>query len=344
MRRTTLTNQRFTYFARNVLRTLVPGCVWRARLEPTLARLTQGPEQDLHHALDRVAYYNRAKSPFEVGPAADRWRWSAFKKQRNYCFDLVEHLRAFDPALRLDYRFGDDTSAPPVPTIVKARPIAGDNANSVLFKLNKVRHFRAVKDRLRFADKRDRAVWRGKGYQPHRREFLAACFENPSCDVGCTDPRHRDNAWSRPYLSIARQLESKFVISIEGNDVATNLKWIFSSNSACLMRRPRFESWFQEGTLVPDRHYILVADDYSDLGDKVRFYSRRTDLAERIVQAAQAHAAQFVDARRESAISLLVLLRYFEASGQIEPGSFGGHLRRARRQGELVSASNAVLG
>ncbi len=318
MKRSTFTNLRCTYFARNLLRLLVPGSVLRAQLEPTLSRLD---ERDLPHVLRRLAYYNRVDGAFDLPATADRWRWSAFEKQRNYCFDLIEHLRHFDPSLRLHYRFGDDTEVPATPTIVKARPIAGDNRNSVLFKLNKIRHFRVVTDRLRFADKRDQVVWRGKGYQPHRQAFLAACHDDPWCDVGSTDERGDGRVWRKPYLSIEEQLESKFVLSIEGNDVATNLKWIFSSNSVCMMRRPKFESWFTEGTLVPDQHYLLVADDYSDLPDKVRFYSARPDLCDRIVRNAQAHSAQFRDERRERAISLLVLLKYFVDSGQMPADS-----------------------
>jgi len=312
-------NLRVAYFARNLAHLLVPGPVLRSRLEPELAALRG---DDLQHALHRLAYYNRVDGRFDLAAWADRWRWSAFRKQRNYCFDLLEHLRLFDPRLRLAYRFGDETAVPPTPTIVKARPIAGDNRNSVLFKLNKIRHFRVAKDKRRFADKRDQVVWRGKARQPHRKAMLEALHGNPWCDLGRTDVRADDRRWLVPYMPMERQLDYKFVLSIEGNDVATNLKWIFTSNSACVMRRPRFESWFMEGTLVPDHHYICVADDHSDLPEKVRYYSRRPDLAERIVRNAQAHAAQFRDERRERAISLLVLLRYFVASGQVPADLF----------------------
>ncbi len=323
MPHSTLSNLRFLYFVRNLARFAIPGAWFRSRLAPTL---TQLDHEDLRHVTTRAAYYNRVHGHLELGEAASPWRWSAFRKQRNYCFDLLEHLRAFDPDLRLHYRFGDDTRVPDVPTIVKARPIAGDNANAVLFKLNKIRHFRFVHDRVPFARKRDQVVWRGKGRQPHREVLLAACHGRPGCDVARVDAPGGNDRWTAPRMSIEEQLASKFVLSVEGNDVATNLKWIFSSNSACMMRRPQLESWFQEGTLVPEHHYIELADDFSDVEDKVRFYSRRTDLAEHIVRNAQAHSVQFRDERRERAISLLVLLRYFEASGQIAPGTFGARV------------------
>jgi len=335
MKRTTLANQRFTYFARNLLRLALPGWWLRARVEPCLDALS---ERDRSEALQRLAYYNRVGGPFDPGTDADRWRWSAFQKQRNYCFDLLESLRHFDLSSRLCYRFGDDTEVPKTPTIVKARPIDGDNANAVLLKLNRVRHFRVVEDRKRFADKLDSAVWRGKASQPHRQTLLANCHGKPGCDVARIDPCAR---WQAPYMTIPDQLDHKFVVSIEGNDVATNLKWIFASNSVCLMRRPRFETWFMEGTLVPDRHYILVADDYSDVPDKVRFYSRRPDLVEPILRDARAHAARFVDPRRESAIALLVLLKYFVDSGQ-EPAARLERVTRTRREEPAPSRAGAL--
>ena len=38
----------------------------------------------------------------------------------------------------------------------------------------------------------------------------------------------------------------KFILCIEGNDVASNLKWVMSSNSVAVMPKPKFESWFME--------------------------------------------------------------------------------------------------
>ena len=37
-----------------------------------------------------------------------------------------------------------------------------------------------------------------------------------------------------------------------------------SSNSVAVMPKPKYESWFMEGKLIPDYHYVLIKDDYSD--------------------------------------------------------------------------------
>jgi len=47
-----------------------------------------------------------------------------------------------------------------MPTIVKSRPVVGDNKNAVLLNLNKVRHFVFLKDDMAFVDKLNKAIFR----------------------------------------------------------------------------------------------------------------------------------------------------------------------------------------
>ena len=100
-------------------------------------------------------------------------------------------------------------------------------------------------------------------------------------------------------------------MAIEGNDVASNLKWVMSSNSIAVMPKPKFETWFMEGTLVPGYHYIEVKDDFSDVEEKLDYYSSHIDEAEAIIKHANEYVAQFRNKKRERAISLLVLDKYF---------------------------------
>jgi hypothetical protein len=118
------------------------------------------------------------------------------------------------------------------------------------------------------------------------------------------------------------QLESRYIISIEGRDVATNLKWIMASNSLCLMPRPQMETWFMEGTLIPDVHYVELTSEFSNLDEKIEFYDKYPEAAEVIIKAAHDYVAKFLDDERELYISLLVLQKYFELSGQGAPRYF----------------------
>jgi len=183
-------------------------------------------------------------------------------------------LRHFDGRLRFLYRFGDDFSVPAKPAFVKARELSAGNHNAVLMKLNKVRHFNYVADHLSWEDKLDRIVWRGNARRPHRQKVVREFYANPLCDIGQTNNTPGDVPWKKPFMSIRRQLRYKFVLSIQGNDVATNLKWIMASNSLCFMAQPTRETWFQEGELIPGRHYVRLRDDYQDMEEKIDYYRR----------------------------------------------------------------------
>lgn len=65
--------------------------------------------------------------------------------------------------------------------------------------------------------------------------------------------------------TIREHLDYKFIIALEGNDVASNLKWVMSSNSLAVMTRPTCETWFMEGQLIPDYHYVEVKEDFLTL-------------------------------------------------------------------------------
>ena len=73
-------------------------------------------------------------------------------------------------------------------------------------------------------------------------------------------------------------------------------------------------------------HYIEIADDYSDVAEKLEWYMAHPDEAEKIARASREYYSQFLDRRRERDISLLTLARYFEATGQhIFPGNRDTH-------------------
>ena len=78
------------------------------------------------------------------------------------------------------------------------------------------------------------------------------------------------------------------------------------------MTKPKFETWFMEGRLIPNYHYVLLKDDYSNLSEKMAYYSEHTQEAKEIVKNAKRFAQQFQNTKRERYISLLVIKRYLE--------------------------------
>lgn len=309
-------NNKLQYYLNGFLRELYPPAMLRAAL---LQKLSEVRHHDIAYIKTRIDHYNKMQPCTqlpEMSPKLSDLTLGGCKKV--YYFDAAQYARYFSGDLCAHFLFGDVTHVPDVPTIVKTRPIAGENANSVLMKLNKVRHFVFVKDDLPFARKKDQLVWRGIAMQEQRVRFLERYFDHPMCNLGKINRYGLHAEWFKGWLSMNRHLQYKFILSLEGNDVATNLKWIMSSNSVAVMPRPRFESWFMEGTLKPDYHYIEINDDYSDLEEKLAYYLANPADAEQIRRNANEYVLQFKNKAREDLMSLLVLEKYFVATGQIE--------------------------
>ncbi len=312
-------NSKLAYFVKQYVRNYFPLPLLRFFNHWDVQHLDEVARRraDYDYILSRVAYYNRLQPGCVEGSAA----WQAqsvpvgeqqMTRQKVYYLDSMEYARWFSGNFRWIMLPGDINYIPQLPSVVKSRPIDVPvaNANSVLFKLNKVRHFIFVDDKIAFKDKEDRAVFRGKvGGKPIRLDFMEKMYGNPRFDVGAIDKVKPE--WTCEKMTIADHLKFRYIMCIEGNDVASNLKWVMSSNSIAVMPKPQFETWFMEGTLRADYHYIEVQADYSNLEEKLDYYSSHIAEAEAIIAHAHEYVAQFKDSTREDLISLLVLNNYF---------------------------------
>jgi len=313
------------WFAANFMRYAVPKRFLQRKLAKTLAEVESRPDRD--YIFERVDYYCKllegCHTPEgELAPLAEHKLGKGVRTA--YFFDSYEYTRWFDDTLRWKMIPGDVTHIPDVPAIIKSRPIAGDNANSVVLNLDKFRHFAFLRDDIPFREKMDKAIFRGAinchHHNHHRRkQFMEMYFGSEVCDAGISN-RHRTlpPEWTVPHISMYDHLRYRYIITIEGNDVATNLKWVMSTNSIAVMPRPTYETWFMEGRLIPDHHYIEIKPDYSDLPERLAYFSANPDKAEAIIRNAHEYVAQFADKRREKLISLLVLHKYFHCTGQLD--------------------------
>lgn len=310
-------NNKLTYYIRAIADTFfMPRSICRRQLK---ARLSSASALDRSYLKQRVNLYNQLGEQHLLSDRATHIAdIDPLERPRVYSFDSQEYLRYFDPSLRINYRWGDVTHVPDEPAFVKSRPVKDDNTNAVILKLDKVRHFNFVNDRKSFLSKKSRLIGRGAITQPHRIRFYNRYFNHPMCDLGQTN-KNENQHWIRDKLSIKAHLNYKFILALEGHDVATNLKWIMSSNSLAVMPLPKFETWFMESTLIPDHHYICIRDDYSDLEEKLTHYIQHPEEALRIIANAQHFVEQFKNRQQEDLISLLVIEKYFYRTGQLEP-------------------------
>lgn len=260
----------------------------------------------------RLDYYLKSADISKVHGSDLRYQVSDFKNTKNSLqyYDFAPMIHRFPKDTRFNIMFGDITNIPEYPSFVKSRPIVGNNANAVLLKIDSIRHFYFLKDSLSWEDKHASAIWRGHAHNPNRRALIQANIENPRVDAAQTNQNYEGIPPKQPFLTIPEQLKHKFIISIEGHDVATNLKWAMHSNSMVLTPKLVYETWFMEGTLNADEHFVEVNPDFSNINDKIDYYLTHPDKAKEIIRAANAYTEEFKDTRTEALLNLLVIQRY----------------------------------
>ena len=306
-------NNKFSYYLLNNLRRIFPMFIFQKQLK---AKLNSGLKFDSDYVEKRVNYYNRLSTNTPLLPTAIKLsELKLGKKLKVYYFDTFEFTRYFDQNLRANFLFGDVIHVDNVPSLVKSRPIHVDNTNSIVLNMEKIRHFRFLNDTKQFVNKKNILIFRGQIFQPHRYRFMEMYYDHPMCNIGQIN-KNSNQKFLVNRMTVDEHLDYKFILSLEGNDVASNLKWIMSSNSLAVMPTPKYETWFMEGTLIPNYHYVHIQDDYSDLEERLTYYCEHTDEALQIIENAHRYIEQFKNKEREDFISLQVLKKYFEKTGQ----------------------------
>jgi hypothetical protein len=273
----------------------------------------------------QYCYTNYLNKPFPQGK-------TTYYQDMTRCLHYLPHLYKttflFYPHDRVE---GFD-----VPTLVKSRPIY-DYQGSILFNLNYLRHFAdvyKVEDAdIPYEDKRDVLIWRGADtgygfgndipYRPVSRQTLVETYgthEGSELDIGLSSVsvnRKKDNTninpfqkYIKPKVKMQDLLQYKFLLSVEGNDVATNLKWILYSNSVAFCPPFTINSWILEENLQPWEHYVPVRHDFHDLPDKVEWALNHPDQCLSISKQAKKYIEQFLDLQKEKIIMANVLEEY----------------------------------
>jgi hypothetical protein len=224
--------------------------------------------------------------------------------------------------------FGDTIDHnPDYPVLCKVRKIQDMQSSTAILNINALRHsgmLQTIKNiDIPFNKKNNKLLWRGVSTgRKHNllRDILVKKFQNnkdKNIDIKFSrllqGYEHRSNEYILgAEISIEKQLESKFLISIEGNDVATNLKWCLLSNSVVLMPKPKICSWFMEDKLEPFVHYIPLQDDFEDLIQKYDWCLSNLSKCEEISKNATRYMEQFMNEKNENEIAKRVVIKYLE--------------------------------
>lgn len=311
-------NLKFPYYFKCHLYYLMPNFILRRRLSIILKTVTD--REDYDYILSRVNYYNKLTTRTLLVESAKTL--GSHSRRGNggvYFFDSYEYTRWFPSSLKWSYLFGDVIDVPAVPSIVKSRPIRCENRNSVLLNMDKVRHFCFLNDKKSFNEKRDIVIFRGEArHKPHRIKFIEMYKNHPMCDICDVNDLGRDTK----KITLYDHLDYKFIMALEGNDVASNLKWVMSTSSIAVMPRPTYETWFMEGQLIADYHYIEIKPDFSDLEERITFYINHPEKAQQIIENANRYVSQFFDKKREEIISAMVMGKYLKYTNDYDLEGF----------------------
>ncbi|ORE94481.1 lipopolysaccharide protein [Stappia sp. 22II-S9-Z10] len=259
---------------------------------------------------------------------------------------IINQLRKryFDPVLEAHQRvgimrrfqlvIGDDLTPNTSPTFHKARRI-DDPGLSVLLPLNAERHFEPLaevaENDIPFEEKASVVVWRGAttgvfwhppfGSRYYIYQHWDRFARNPAFDfgfsrivqvdkVGLKDDFGPLERCIKPTLSYKEQLAAKYLLVLEGNDLASGMKWILASNSLIIMPRIHAESWACESMLRPGVHYVEVRRDLEDLEDVYAWCEAHPAQCREIAENGKRFMSAFMDAGVERDLVDAVVKQY----------------------------------
>jgi hypothetical protein len=209
--------------------------------------------------------------------------------------------------------FGDNLNKNDYLCLAKARNL-GENKR-ILLKLNEHRHWGNIKhvniNDIAFNQKNNKLIWRGStltGPKKNRSIFVKNIdsFKNVNFDFKHSIKNDKNS------LTLNNQLKSKFLLSIEGNDVSSGLKWMLYSNSCVLMCKPTCCSWAMEDHLIPYYHYVPINDDFTDLEKQYEWCLQNINKCEEIALNGKRYIEQFLNVENERKITGSVIEHYLK--------------------------------
>jgi hypothetical protein len=244
-----------------------------------------------------------------------------------YCKDLYDYIKELKNYNEYIYLLvpGDIVTNYNSYILTKTRPI--NTYKNILLNVNYQRHWSSLNEvkkyDIPYELKNNKIIWRGVASGFNKRKYLVEKYyntHNSNIDIGFSDLEQLNNNILKQrfkntvknYVSIKDMLKYKFIISVEGNDVASNLKWIMFSNSVVIMPPPTICSWFMEDKLIEWIHYIPVKVDFSNLEEILNWCLKNDNKCKEIAINGKLYTSQFLNIENESKISNELLIRYRE--------------------------------
>ena len=222
------------------------------------------------------------------------------------------------------YKFGDIQEIVDRYALVKNRFKESYGKSVILRIFDYERHwnnFYNIKIYFPFENKLDKIFWRGSttgelNRSGNRFTLVEKYFNKYNdIDIGFSNICQGKNNYKK-YIKISASLKeflkNKYLLSVEGNDKDSGLNWKLASNSLVLMAKPRAFSWLMEDMLIPNYHYVLLKDDFSDLREKLDWCNNHQPEVKQIIKNANEYMEMFCNIKQEEYIEKEVLRLYFE--------------------------------
>ena len=110
--------------------------------------------------------------------------------------------------------------------------------NAVILNLDSIRHWLNPHDNIPFDKKIPKLFFRGDIFnKPARVKFFEQWADNGMFDLGDTNRNH-PSRWQSEFVSIPEHFKYKFILALEGYDMASSLQWIMASGCVPVMPKP----------------------------------------------------------------------------------------------------------
>lgn len=301
------------FYVGNWFRNLLPRSFWMRRKKKILQNWEN--REDAEYIRDRVNVYCRLNEPYKIDSSeyVDIKEVNCHNFQSRYALDAQKVLRYFPGERKVGFKDGDIRKNPDSPTLIKCRRLNDINEEmGVILNLDSIRHWLNPKDDIPFERKEPKLFFRGDIYDKSARiKFFEQWADDEYFDLGDTNTRF-PSKWSSEFVTIPDHFKYQFILALEGYDMASSLQWIMASGCIPVMPKPTVEGWLMHSKMIPGVHYIEIKPDFSDVGDKIRYYATHQDEAKKIAIKSKEFADQFKDKRRELIISILTVEKYLK--------------------------------
>lgn len=139
--------------------------------------------------------------------------------------------------------------------------------------------------------KQPRCVWRGNPINGCNQNF-----KNPDLSKGNQREyfveqykagKFQNMDWSETQMSIQEQRKYKYILDIDGwTNTWDGTIWKLYSGSVMLKVESVWKQWYYD-KLIPWKHYVPIANDFSDLNEKIEWCINHDDKCKRITEQAR---------------------------------------------------------